>query len=696
MSSSFSIRDLAALWTTFLLLTAVLLLPGYVAGAFFNLLEFRRRSFFLQALIAICLSIAFEPLALYLCWRFLPYGAVAEPAAVCAMVPQAIRMSRAGWRSKSAAATVRFPVLIALGWLAIASFCLIDLQVDHRLYVSLVSYDYALRSAFTSAIVRTGVPPSNPYFFAGTGYSLRYHYFWYMVAAFASVVTRGALTPRIAVMAATLWSGLGLIAVVTLSIHLREKEPARLERGLLIGLGLLAVSGLDILPTGAIFVFTHRLNASSEWWNELILSWANSLLWQPHSTAALVACLSGMWLLLDNGMDERAHRIRNGILCGVAVASAIGLSIYVALVFVVLLPAWATVCAVRRWRRPLSSTVAAMIALTVCSLPYGMELLRSSAAHGGPPVALTIRSFYFGEALTAGAAQAHERAIVLLTDLAFLPLNYFLEFGVFLLVGVAQWRILRARRELRENDVFELLLLSTSLFLCTFFRSQTIANNDLGWRTVLPGQWILLLWATRVWDNGLFPGSARWRTVPGVMVILGAMASIYDVAMVRAYPVLLDYTHMPRYGWLSPDNHGGERFYAMRQLYETLDRTLPRDALVQQNPNAVPQDLYFGLYGNRQTAMETSACGVVFGGDASGCPELRTTVLRLFSPPNQIDAHQLDDVCDQLRVSTVVVKDTDPVWKDPNGWVWHRTPAVASAYARAFRCGSHDVAATPK
>ena len=75
-----------------------------------------------------------------------------------------------------------------------------------------------------------------------------------------------------------------------------------------------------------------------------------------------------------------------------------------------------------------------------------------------------------------------------------------------------------------------------------------------------------------------------------------------------------DKVEIPRYHWLAPDHQLGERTYALRQVYERLKSELPGNALVQQNPNGVPGDLFYGLYADRQTAAETSSCGVAFGG----------------------------------------------------------------------------------
>jgi hypothetical protein len=168
----------------------------------------------------------------------------------------------------------------------------------------------------------------------------------------------------------------------------------------------------------------------------------------------------------------------------------------------------------------------------------------------------------------------------------------------------------------------------------------------------------------------------------GVMLALGFTATVYDVTMLRIYPLLLDSLNIPRYHWLAPDRSLGERTYALREIYERVGRELPESTIVQQNPSAIPGDLFYGLYADRQTAVETMSCGVVFGGDASLCESIAIPVRGVFD-----HGDNLDQVCREFSISVVIVKDTDAVWNDKTSWIWKREPLIGNSYARAFRCG---------
>lgn len=698
--------------TTFLDISGILLAaavlslftvaPGYVVGWLLNLFDLRTRTLLAQLAIAVCLSIAFAPIFLYFIWRFTPN--LLWPAALLPMLFALVLWLR-GTRA-STQPPRRMPreykiVLAILGaWVALGAASLADLQIGHRLYVSIVSYDYALRTAFTSAIARTGVPPQNPYFNPGRSYPIRYHYLWYMLCALAVRITGGRISPRIAVAAGTVWSGIALVALLALYLRLSPADPhSRRPRRLLITVGLLAVTGLDILPLTAIFLISHRLNASSEWWNELILSWPNTAFWQPHTLISLVACMTGLLALLwASSVASRRARITAAILCGAAFASAVGLSLYVAFVFTAFLFVWSALLFIQRRTSDAAAALGALAALAIFVSPFLLELAHGAVAQAAAAsrISLTVRSFYFAEALARAVAPTHPWLVPLL-NFVFLPVNYFFELGLYFVAAVVYAKHLR-RSPLTQHDTFELTLLVVSLLVATFLRSGLIANNDLGWRAIIAAQLVLLLWAARLWDSSdLRPSFHR----PGVLLLvaLGLAATIYDTTMLRLYPVLLDNFSIPRYAWLAPDHHLGERTYALRQAYQALDRILPSSALIQQNPNANPQDLFFGLYANRATLIDMPTCGVSFGGSAALCAQLHPQVDALFHSPSPVSPAKLDPLCNRFTLSAIVVKDTDPVWRDRTSWVWHRAPQWASPYARVFLCGpaapTHSGAALP-
>jgi hypothetical protein len=159
--------------------------------------------------------------------------------------------------------------------------------------------------------------------------------------------------------------------------------------------------------------------------------------------------------------------------------------------------------------------------------------------------------------------------------------------------------------------------------------------------------------------------------------------------MLRFYPILLDHgrvTALESATWMPPDGQLGERTYALRSVYDRLSVDLPQQAIVQYNPDGttyVPR----GLYLLRETAVGSSSCGAVFGGDASRCKSRWESIEPLFENPTPTQSASVDGVCREYGISTMLVDDRDPVWKQRDSWVWTRTPILANDRVRAFSCG---------
>jgi hypothetical protein len=517
---------------------------------------------------------------------------------------------------------------------------------------------------------------------------MRYHYFWYMLCGLVGRLGGAVVTGRIAVIAGTLWSGIALLAVVSLYARFfpREKAENR-DRQLLVAVALLGVTGLDIVPNAIILLLLRRLNPTTEWWNEQVTSWINSVFWEPHSIIALVGCATGLLVVWDGAKrPERWVWFSSTVICGIAFASAFGLSIYVTFTFGIFLAAWIVTLFFRGCRREATmNCIAGILALSLAS-PYLVEVLSGGgSADGKAPISFAVRTFYIAEGMVDSAGA---RWHTVLADTLALPLNYFLEFGFFCFVGIKKWKRIHQQGKWTDQDAFGIVMLATSLIICSFFRSNTIANNDLGWRGALLAQFVLLIWAADLWEDGLFPAGKRWSSAVGVMLILGAAPIVYDITLMRIYPVLSDDLAIPRYNWLASDHKLGERAFALRQTYERLGSLLSQRAIVQQNPNAVPGDLFYGLYADRQTAAEGGACGTVFGGPPALCPGILMPINELFSPSAHLSYAQVKEICRELSIDAVVVKDTDGIWGDKTSWVWKEEPFVANGYSRAFLCGA--------
>jgi hypothetical protein len=339
------------------------------------------------------------------------------------------------------------------------------------------------------------------------------------------------------------------------------------------------------------------------------------------------------------------------------------------------------------------------LAALVLSIPWILELFARQGTGSGAagttalPLQLGVRHLLFLDIL-AGVTDGGWREN--LTNLIALPLNYCLELGFFLFVGIIQCkRMWRDRQNVTEDQLCGFTMAATSVVMCTFVRSTLIAANDFGVRGFMIAQFILLIWGAEMVADGLLRRGAtswnisgRYRRLLMATLVLGVAGSLYEVVKIRFYPLQSDLAMTNLRPWLTPDRNLGARTFALRQLYEELKRRTPANAVFQHNPDAVPQDNFHSMYADRQLAAETSSCAVVFGGDAGLCQSRIGEIEALFQNPKAFDSAGIDKACRQLSIDVLVVKDTDKVWKDRESWVWHRTPMVANSYGRAFDCGT--------
>jgi hypothetical protein len=682
--------DCGAILFGFGLFSLIAFLPGYAMGWWLNVLRFRTRTLPFRLAASAPLALALGPILSYVLGRAFTLAAAELVYALLSIYALYLfaRALRGVPRRLIAAGLAPFLALIAV-WLVIALVSLADLQIGRRVYFSIIAFDYSVRTAFTSAIAASGIPPQNPFFFPGHPVGLRYHYFWLILCAVARQAGGPFLDSRQAFIAGTLWCGIALICLVPL--YLRVFSPLGadgLRRRSLIGIALLGVTGLDILPALLMLWLSAKgwiggISPSVEWWNNQVDGWIYTMLWEPHYLCSLVACLTGFLVVWDLPADaSRRSRATAGIVAGAALASAVGAGIYVALVFGIFLCVWTLITIAKKWHRETAVLAVAGGVAIALSIPYLTSLTGTgSSGSGGQSLQLTVRAFDLGE-IVLRVLRLDRPWQILLGDAVWLPLNYFLELGFFFAAGFLAWSRFRAQRtRLTRAGLAAFTMAATSVAICTFVKSTAHANNDLGWRGFLIAQFVLLLSAA-----DLLAGEIPRDRKPllRVLLVLGVAGVLYDLAILRFYPLLSDAGLVPKIEWLARDGQLGRRTYANREAYQWLRARTPLQAIIQQNPDPVYQDTFYGLYANRQTVAEDSNCGAGFGGDPRECGPVLARLTPLFAAG--AGSGSFADTCQNLPIDILAAKDTDQAWQDRNSWVWTRTPIFANDFVRLFSC----------
>jgi len=685
---NFTTIDIRGTAVASLLFLAFAFAPGYLIGWVSNVFSFRQRRISTRLLLATVLSISVSPILCYwIGWLFATRGiwvacAISSGAAAVLLIRD---LREVGCRVRPALPFI----LIAGAWAVVVIASLIDIQLQNRLYFSPVGHDYAIRAAIAGAISRTGVRPATPFFFPGAPVPLRYHHFWLIVCSLVQQLGGKSVDTRQALFAGTVWSGIALMALVPLCLRFFcDQGSDAIGRRSLIGIGLLAVTGLDLIPTVLLMKFSGVVLADMDLWNDPIFSFPSSILWAPHHVVSLVACLTGFLLLWCAGAKRGARAPFAAIaLAGCAFASAVGSSIHVSLVFAAFLGLWTLIAMVRRWHRHGLVLLSAGAVAAALAAPHLLTLIAhgaGSAAESAAFVRPWVRPIRIAAILMDASHVAPWRST--LVQALLLPLNYFLELGFFFVIGILTYKRYKTAAKLTRQQLALSVLMVTSLLISTFLRSSVIGEtdteqrvpiNDLGMRGILFAQFALVLWAVELWPN--------WRNLAhnvrvalGIMLALGAAGSVYQVTMLRLFPMLADCGVVAMPHWLSSDRQLGPRTMAMRQAYDVLQPKLPLNAIVQNNPDVTVDDYFYGLYANRQTAVASRGCDVAFGGAIEACDAVTSRLAPLFhgataAPPDG-----------SLGVDALIFKDTDPVWAERNNWIWRARPLFANNFVRVI------------
>ena len=683
--TNFMLQDISSTLLSFLLFPLVLILPGYILGWLLNLFEFRARLLHSRLALSLLLSVAISPVLFYLLSSLFSFmGTFIAVVLFFIAFVVFIFIDRPVIPSFSNNG-MKWMVLLVIVWIVLALFSLVDIQSGKELYFSVVAYDQTTRISIVDAMTRTGVPPVNPSYYPGHPVQMNFlYFFWYILGSMVDQLGGSMADARGAFFASAIWGGIALMAAIAFYLRLRNKnDGVNIWTLALIGSGLLMVSGLDFLPASFAMRYADGAVGDIEHWNEQITAWVGSLLWVPHHVAALVACLVGVMLALSMNGKTTARKYILMTVAGTAFASALGLSVWVTLVFVLFWVAWILVNLIQR--RDMDA-VLPMLFVGVVALLLSIKFLLGifsgldsggAVGSGGFPVAFDVRSFSFVDVLTTNSP----RIVQSIFRLLFLPVNYFFELGFYFLVGI-MW--LRSNRKELQKDPFgrmEIILFSISLFVGTFIRSTLIENNDLGWRGWLPGQFILLIWGVDTLRrfNKRPAFSPRTKFNLAALAILGIVTTLMDVTLLRS-------TYFLAFG-----HQVGNQIYSAREAYAVINRALPEDVVVQYNP-ASNVNRPSGLYGMRQSAISDRTS---YGVPLDVYLEKVSAIQKIFEIQNALSWQPIDQLCNENFIDVLVIVDNDKLWGSLNILKEKRTPLYMDENFAVFTCGNYAASHTP-
>ncbi len=682
---NFTLQDIGGAARAIVAFSAILFSPGYVLGSTLNLFRFRGLSLRERAAWSVALSFASVPIFTTLAGRWAGIRSIVIVlvllvAASILLILQHRGGSR-GLRDRYFWALVAFLVLAS--GLVVGE--LVDIQVGHRLYLSVTVLDQGYRVAFTNAIARTGLPPANPFYHPGQSAPLRYYYFWYAVCAVCMELAH--VSARQALMASSVWSGLGLCAVIALFVRHFLQVRGQVHRHVLTAILLLTVTGADLIPVFYNILVRHDFGGEMEWWSaDQVASWLDTILWVPNHTAALIVCLVAFLLFWRTKEQTWNSQKRCAVLlAGVAVASAFGLSIYVTAGFLLMFAAWSLWLRSQHRRSQVVAPVASAAAVSGLLLgPYLHDLLRSSSGTEGRGAArpahllqFSIRRMIDPSVITGlprlrGFKAHHPLLLDQASRLLLLLPGYALELGFFGVVLVFAWI---DRKRLDESRRTALFFSLTGLAIVSVIRSSVIGNNDFGYRAVLlPCFFLLLLGAETLLD--VQDGHAPVRKLRGVLLtlplLLGLCGTAFQAQALRTYVPMHAIHGAAGYEGLA------EGVFQLKQAYVAMNQILPPNAIVQSNPSEQASYFYVAntLFAERPMVTDAAPdCGAVFGGDPALCPSTQESIRALFNAPGAT-AGDARKVCGRTGAQYLVASRRDQAWRQHDSWVW-TLPQVA-------------------
>jgi MFS family permease len=495
--------------------------------------------------------------------------------------------------------------------------------------------------------------------------------------------------------------------LIALYLRLFQNRGAeQIERRTLIATSLLSVTGLDILGIILVNFSGRTLYPDAEGWNEPIKAWITTMLWLPHDLAALIGGFIGFLLVWHAaGQEQPRHRVFGVLGAGLAFASAAGASIFLGITFAVACASWLTIAILKHWRWHALLLAGAGILAAVLAAPFLLPLTHGlqGGTTGEPslnslPIRFAVRTFKIPDMLLNPANPGNMLAL----NTVLLPLNYFLEFGFFLIVGCLGVSRIWKYGLRNQTEWAAITISAASLFICTFTKSTVISSNDLGWMSALLVQFILLLWAAEMWNEGLVGfGTSRegqiakqLRVAPRLVsmtLVMGVMGSCYGICIQRSYPILADLSGVHKYSWLALDQRLGRRSFELRRAYEEMDRILPARAIVQADPAPEIGDIPAELYSGRQMVADVGDCGTVFGGSKQFCNEVILPRLNpLFDDQQPVSAEMVSETCREFSITALLFKDTDPVWRDKSSWIWKTSSLLSNDFVRVIQCGGTE------
>ena len=536
---------------------------------------------------------------------------------------------------------------IALWWVYLAAMYL-DFDVGGRLYQSITALDMVKHAAVVREIGIGGLPVADP-FYARPEAAGYYHYF-YDGAAIVDRLGGSLVDARMAFCGAAFACGIAFATFLRAIVAAFGDWTGAERRLTALTITACAIGGFDLIGMALRWKFVGIFERSPEWWDDEISFFATSAAWVPHHLAGVIAAFVALYFLtLAIAADRKTGAVLAGA-AGLAMASAFGLSVWVAIGAAAVMALAVCFLAPGDRLKWIAATAVAGIVALIVSLPQISDLSTGRAATGAP------MGWWIREPGRIGDLVGTPVNPRIALELA-LPV-LFLEFGALALGTWAFWRSGAPRSTGgRLGRVF--VATAVAGILLNLFVRSTIINNDFGWRVAWFAAFPAMVWTITVLRVPVRGGAARF--IAATALILGLATTVAAVVLARMPPDRLPH---PSLAYINADPATD---LALREAYVWANGHLAERELLQHNPASAPRALDFGLYGRNPVMVADYEAGL-FGATKQQVRGRAFFFGQIFAGTRPLaDAGNVH----------LVVTDRDPLWSslDP-GLCLYRGPQV--------------------
>ncbi|MEI8276947.1 MAG: hypothetical protein WCG00_13220 [Hyphomicrobiales bacterium] len=496
--------------------------------------------------------------------------------------------------------------------------------------------------AMIDEMARLGVPPGNP-FFGGEGAPahLSYYYLWHFSAAEWALLT--GVSGWEADAGLSFFTAVASLSMLAgFAVWLSGRAGAALWVVALAATASLrpliyALFGID--RTEAIIGYQSGFGG-----------WLFQTSWAPQHTASAMAALLSVYLLVEVCKRPGAHNV---LLLALSMAASFESSTWVGGIALPLAAMPAALALLmradkqQRLRLVVALGLAALLALLLIA-PMLHDQVQMTALRGdGAPI-----KFEPTEIFSDGIS---DRFGVWVNWPAFWLIYLPVEFPAFYGTGLVGLYVLSKDRALtagrRAVILAFALTLAASLVASWLLVSTLGDNNDLGWRAVLPGIMLLIVFAAVFLSRlSLRPLSAA-PVVAILLLLLG----------------LPDAVKLARSNFAGTPDAQAKTFAASPSLWQAVRRVTPADERIANNPNYLDRVTPWGvniswalLSGRRSCYASPALVGPFSALSKAREAEIGAQFVRVFSGralPGDVEA-----LVTQYKCDTAVVTPDDGAW----------------------------------